>query len=798
MSEQEAQVNLVRASSQLPYEPSEGWGDTPTLEPKRNPLERPLGAVRRYKWLMLGIVALSAGAGVIAMRMVKPDYEVTAKIWVQALAGPGAESQGPIRGRELLNAFSWVELLRSFRISDAVVRKLALYVQPEKQDDSTLFRGFGTAEKGFMHGNFKLAVAKRSAKWTLTMEDSPLTENGNPGDSIGNKKMGFRWQPPADLMAKYAGQDVSFRIAIPRETSLEVLKRLVPKLPDKTNIISLTYTDPDPQLAERTLNEYVAEYVRVAKELKQEQSVELAKIVGDQLQSAENSLRDAERALESFKVNTITLPSEAGTPIPSGLEVTRDPAIASFFSKRIELDNLHQDRIALEKVIAGAGTVPYETVLQLPSVANSPGGRQLTGLFSQLYDAQAKLTSARQLFTDSYPAVKEMASGVDLLKNKTIPDLVAAQLSQVRDREAEVERRIGNATTDLQAIPQRTIEEMRLKRSVLVTEGLYATLKSRYAEAQLAAASTTADVRSMDAAVAPEKPTSNSGIKVFFMTLAFGIGLAFGVALLLDLIDKRLRYPEQVSNELGLSVDGTVPLLPKGGVQQQSAEQLTQLVESFRTLRMNMMNGSDAQVSLAISSPSPGDGKSFIASNLAMSFADAGFRTVLVDGDTRRGSLHDLFESPRGAGLTDYLAGEAHQNEIIHPTGHDKLSLIPSGRPRRQSPELLVGTALKNLVKDLRSRFDVVIFDTPPLAAGIDGYAIASAAGSLLVVLRVGQTERRMAAAKMLLVRRLPINLMGAVLNGVPSSGEYGYYGYVDGYAAVDEQLTAGQQVAEV
>ena len=109
-----------------------------------------------------------------------------------------------------------------------------------------------------------------------------------------------------------------------------------------------------------------------------------------------------------------------------------------------------------------------------------------------------------------------------------------------------------------------------------------------------------------------------------------------------------------------------------------------------------------------------------------------------------------------------------------------------------------MGTALKNLVKDLRSRFDVVIFDTPPLAAGIDGYAVASAAGSLLVVLRVGQTERRMAAAKLLLVRRLPINIMGAVLNAVPPSGEYEYYGYVGSYAAADEQLTAGQQVAKV
>ena len=110
---------------------------------------------------------------------------------------------------------------------------------------------------------------------------------------------------------------------------------------------------------------------------------------------------------------------------------------------------------------------------------------------------------------------------------------------------------------------------------------------------------------------------------------------------------------------------------------------------------------------------------------------------------------------------------------IIHATSHDKLSVIPSGNPRRRSPELLTSPSLGRLITNLKSRYDVVIFDTPPLAAGIDGYAIAAATGSLLVVIRIGQTAKRMAAAKLLLVDRLPINVVGAVLNAVPSTGEY-------------------------
>lgn len=783
----------------MPPAASEGWGDTQTLAPQRSALERPLAAIRRYKWLVLGIVATSVAGGVVAMRMVKPDYEVMARIWVQSLAVPSSENQGPIRGRELLNSLSWVELLKSFRISDAVVRQLVLYVTPKNPTDSTLLRGLTIGDR-FIPGTYKFSIAKQTAKWTLSLEDSPVQESGNPGDSVG-RKMGIRWRPNTRTLTSYAGEDVSFTLATPRETSLELLKNIVSRLPLGTNIISVSYTDPNALLAERTLNAYVNEYVAVATDLKRGNSINLAKILAGQLQFAEGSLKEAEQALESFKVNTIILPSEAGAPIPGGLELTKDPVIKSFFDKRIELDNIRQDRIALEKVIAAGGSQPYESVLLLPSVANSLGGKQLAEMFSKLYQDQALLTTQRQTFTDAFRPVGDLAASVELMKTRTIPELVAAQLSQVRDREAEIERRIGNATTDLQSIPARTLEEMRLKRAVFTAENLYGLLKGRYAEAQLAAASAEPDVKMMDSAVAPLKPTRNTAPRVLAMAILGGLGAAIALALMLDRFDPRIRYPEQATGELGLSLIGTVPLLPKGGIAQQSPEQLTQLVESFRTLRMNVMHSS-AQVSLAVSSPSPGDGKSFIASNLAMSFADAGFRTVLVDGDTRRGALHEMFEVPRTAGLTDYLAGEAEQADIIHRTGHDKLMLIPSGDRRRQSPELLVAPKLARLVADLRSRYDVIIYDTPPLAAGIDGYAIAAAAGSLLVVLRVGQTERRMAAAKLLLVDRLPINVTGAVMNAAPTHGEYEYYGYVGGYAAGNRNdgdgLDAGKRVAQI
>jgi capsular exopolysaccharide synthesis family protein len=794
MADDVASAHLVPATPFTPPQASGGWGDAPTLAPPRSPLERPLAAMRRYKWLLMGIVALAILGGVVATRFVTPEYEVRATIWI-ASETPLADKSGPIRSNELLNAGAWVELLRSYRIADEVVRKLSLYVKPANVGDSALFRGFQIADR-FAPGTYDLQVDKGSNRWQLTLQDAPFSDAGVPGDSIG-RSVGLRWRPAPSTLAQFAGHKVRFTVSTPRETSVDLMTRLNARLPERSNFLWLTLQDPNPELAARTLNTWVNEYVKVAGDLKKKNLVEFSSILDGQLQFAEMSLKNAEAALENFRVHTITLPSENG-PVAAGVTDTRDPALKAYFDKKIDYDNLRHDREALEKVLASArtGAVPYESALLIPSVANSPGGAQLRLSFDELYKRQSELNAARQLYTDQYPTVRDAAAAVQTLKTATIPQQANELLAQLRQREGDVGSRIAGSSSDLQAIPARTIEEQRLRRGVLVAEGLYTTLKNRAAEAKLAEASAAPDVNVLDSAIAPLRPTKNTAPRIMTMAVLGGLAAAIAIALLLDNVDRRIRYPDQATNDLGLPIVATVPVLPKGGINSQSPEQVSQLVESFRTLRMNVVQASGDRVSLAISSPSPGDGKSFVSSNLAMSFADAGFRTLLVDGDTRRGTLHEMFGLPRSAGLTDYLAGDVDQASIIHATSHDKLFVVPNGSPDRRSPELLTSPALTRLIHELRARYDVVLFDTPPLAAGIDGYAIAAATGSLLVVLRIGQTERRMAAAKMLLVDRLPITVIGAVLNATPTNGEYEYYGYVSGYGTTE--LDADRQVAQI
>src|SRR5687768_18377463 len=147
--------------------PAPRWGSTGLPAPMvpRPSYERPVAAIRRYKWLVLGILVLAVIGGMVAARKLRPQYEVRATIWIEPET-PVSNVSGPIRSRELLNSSAWVELLRSYRIVDAVVRKLSLYVRPVNPDDKDVMAGFEVGER-FLPGTYEVEIDRDRKRWTL-------------------------------------------------------------------------------------------------------------------------------------------------------------------------------------------------------------------------------------------------------------------------------------------------------------------------------------------------------------------------------------------------------------------------------------------------------------------------------------------------------------------------------------------------------------------------------------------------------------------------------------------------------
>jgi succinoglycan biosynthesis transport protein ExoP len=734
------------------------------------PWARYIEALRRHALLILAIVAVGTSLGLFAVRRVQPVYDVQSTVWIASGLSP---QSGPIRPQQLLPATSWIELLRSYSIVEPVVRKLRLNIH-HKPADSVFFSGFESLPS-LRPGSYVLTT-KADGGYVLADAKGATVERGLLGDSIG-RKVGFAWAPERRLFG--TAHILNFSVSTPRTTSIALLSSLHSALPEDGQFLTITLSGSDPNQAASTLNALVEQFVSSSGELKKRHLLEFKKVLSDQLALAESQLRASESQLERFRVATITLPS-AGTGVSSAAQVGGAAPVSGYFQQRSALDDITSQRLALEQMLASArgGPLNPQTFLMLPPavLANTP---QLRAAIDELSSRQAAMRTEQQFLTDANPRIKQLSETVRVLQYETLPQIVQNVLGALRTRERSLNERLDSQSSELRGIPARMIEDARLARQVAASENLYGVLKARYEEVSLAEAQTTPDLSVLDYAVAPTHPNTNDAPRLLLLAIVASVAVAAAIALFHDRTDRRFRYPEQATHDLGLTIAGTVPHLRSKRSGDVNVELMSQVVESFRTLRLAVQYEFPANnpVVLAVSSPGSNDGKSLVSSNLALAFASAGHRTLLIDGDVRRGTLHGTFDLQVTPGLVEYLSNGLGVDAVVRPTATANLFVVPRGARANRAPELLVSNRMTALIQTARQDFDVVIIDSPPFIAGVDAYALAAAAGNILVVLRQGLSDRKLAAAKLTIVDRLPIRFLGAVINGVPAGGMYRYYG---------------------
>jgi succinoglycan biosynthesis transport protein ExoP len=770
-----------------------GDSAAPEAGPK---LQRYVSALNRFKWLIIALTIVGGVGGYLATGFIDPQYQVEATISL------GLDGSSNLKGQDegLMDRDSWQDLLKTYAVADPVVTRLSLYLSPKKDRDSTVFRNF-EVNQGLVPGDYELKTEGRSYK--LFINSSLPVDSGAVGDSIGRNR-GFLWQPSAQELAGH--NDVAFTVKTPREAARELVASLTPN--QRSTFLKLSLVGKNSQRLAATLNAWTEQFVAEATALKKKKVTSLSTIVNGQRDYQAGVLADAEHALEAFRVRTVTEPNER-QPVTAGLDMTTPSVMNDFFTKKITADNLQRDRQKLQHLLdsttAAKSGLTVEAVLSIPSVNMDPAAKRVIATLDEQSAREASLRKLQEEFTDANDKVKQEKAIVEDIRLRRVPRELAAYLAQLDTKSKSLQSDIQASGLSLQDIPKRTIEEQRLKRSVDEAVAAYTSLDMQARQAQLAEASTIPDVSILDTAVAPLFPTRNTAPVLILG--AVGAALAFGVllAVLIDQTDKRFRYPEQATDDLGLTILGVVPVIGARG-RRGAADQAAQVVETFRTIRMNVRYATEPgrALTITITSPGPNDGKSLISSNLALSFSESGARTLLIDGDIRRGELSKTFGTKAKPGLVEYLDGTALIAEVLQPTAsHANLTIMSAGARRRRAPELLATTKLPQLIALMAKEFDVIVVDSPPLGAGFDAFALATATGNMAVVLRAGITDRKMAKAKLETVGQLPIRLIGAVLNSIKLTGAYQYYSYYQEYASEDEEtvsetprLAAGRQRA--
>jgi capsular exopolysaccharide synthesis family protein len=742
-------------------------------------------AVRQHKWLVVGATLLGMIAGAAAYRFTKPLYVTQGALWI-AVQQRGSPDRGPIQSQQLLGARGWVDLLKSYVVLDEAVRELRLFVAPGSPADTGLFTDFALQQQ-FQPGSYRLRVDAGGGQVVLVREPGDQIESAALGDSVG-RSVGFAWVPPAELLR--ARTDVEFLVTHPRDAARQLGQALRLRSDPAGNFLRVELEGSNPVLIAATVNAVLNRFVSVAADLKREKLTELVRILQEQLQNAGSSLLSAETRLEQFRVRTITLPSERASPVSPGLQFTQDPAFRNFFDMRIEMEGIRRDREALQRAVVQAGESGVSTDA-FEAIEAVQGSSELMLALRELTTKQADLRALRYVYTDEHPQVQRALGQVGILENQTVPSLARALGAELAARGRDLEDRIGSASNELQQIPARAIEEARLEREVAIADNLYTMLQGRYEEARLAERSSVPDVSILDPAVVPQQQLPTKAIRLVLVAVVLGFGMGVGGAVLLGHLDRRVRFPEQVTDQMGLPILGVIPHL-KGLRNGRGARNTAPAVEALRGIRLNLLHsyGTAGPMVLTVTSPGSGDGKSFVSSNLALAFAEAGHRTLLIDADTRRGSMHRVLNTSRKPGLTDLLAARVEIARAVQKTEYPLLHFVGGGTRVAGAPELLGSPEMTQCLTALRGDYGVIIVDSPPLGAGVDAYALGTITGSVLIVLRTGRTDRGEAEAKLDMLDRLPVRVLGAVLNGAKDQRAYGYgyYSYyMPGYEHEDE-----------
>jgi len=291
-------------------------------------------------------------------------------------------------------------------------------------------------------------------------------------------------------------------------------------------------------------------------------------------------------------------------------------------------------------------------------------------------------------------------------------------------------------------------------------------------------------VSTVEEAVAPTSPSSPDLLRNLALALALGLAGGFGLALLRHTLDTAVRGEADVAQVSEANVLGGIAYDPEAPRRPLivHASPHSNRAESFRQLRTNLqfVDAAHQVRSFVVTSSVPGEGKSTSTANLAITMADAGIRVCLIEGDLRRPKLAEYMGLENAVGLTTVLIGRADIADVLQPWGTGQLDLLSCGQVPPNPSELLGSKAMSDLLRKLEAEYDVVIVDAPPLLPVTDAAILSKIAGGAVLVVGSGKLNRSELARAVGTLESVEANLLGVVMNMLPTKGPdaYGYYSY--------------------
>ncbi len=587
---------------------------------------------------------------------------------------------------------------------------------------------------------------------------------------------------------------------------------------NNTDIIKISYGSVWAAEAQLITNTLTKVYKKFEKEINAEEAINAVTFIEDLVKEQMVLLSEAEKSLADFQSQEQIYDQNAQSSLLTSRIIELENKI---------LENKIQINVGLERAKYFKSLL-IEQESEISEKIKNTQNIQIQSLRTSISRLEGELLINTAQYGEKHSAVTELEKRIKVLKDQLeskineliskgididdplvsrqnlISEIVQIELDEnlLKFDIKESQDLIIKLKEKLDALPLKKLEYLKLERTREVMTKNYTEFTSRLENAKLNVASLVGKVQILDLASLPNR-NLNDNKRNILIGILFGLAAGFGLAFIIEFFDSSVKTLYDIEKH-NLSVLGVIPamnekkikpnsiigsFLQKNTVKNGSIERQlitldspkSPIAEAYRSLRTTLLYSSTKSEvkSLIVSSAGPGDGKTTTVANLAITLANMGKKTILIDTDLRRPVVNKVFNIDKSPGVTDYLAGYIDDfSKVIVKSSIENLYVVPSGVVPPNPSELLGSKRLSELIKKLENEWDMVLFDSPPLVAVTDATMISKEIDKIIIVVKVGQTENSAFEHTINALKNVSAPIGGIILNAVTESHNYGYYYY--------------------
>ncbi|WP_172970122.1 polysaccharide biosynthesis tyrosine autokinase [Erythrobacter sp. THAF29] len=688
------------------------------------------GALVRQAWLVAAVVALALVGGLVLTLLSKPVYEASATVKLEP------RSDFIVAGQE--------------------------------------YRGY---------------MSDRQVQEYRHTQGSIIESRSLASEVASNLKLGERYdllgadideQRPAS-MSDEAWQQEKLELA-----AASLQRGIAVDIPFDTSLITITFQSGDPVLAAEITNGYVDAFLKTETSAEIELNEYGKDFYEEQITLVRERLRNAEREANEYARSNGLVAQETVGSGSNGQAVLTTTG-ANLMQINSAAAEARADRIRAQQRWRQIENVPPE---QLPEVQSNQAVQAMITERSRL---ETELIDLRQRYNEQFPEIVEKQGRVDSLTaqiNRIGNDIK----SSIRNDFLIAQRQDQALQSELNSVTEVTLDEQDRKveyevyeREAQALRDQLASLLQSYNSLTSASDFEVPSITRVDSARVPTAPIAPSLFKNMMVALFAGLAIAFGLALVRELVDNRIRSTSDIETKIGLPALGLTPFVDPKDEHISGEEPFTSLVESYASIRTAIDFAVPREMNLVqLTSTKASEGKSTTALILAELFARMGRRTLLIDADLRRPSIADLVDCDSSQpGLVEVVLGHATMEQALYRDVHENLEILPMGTRPPNPPDLLSSNALRDFLATCRDQYSIVLIDSPPVLGIADAPILSGLVDATVFVVEANSAKSGDAVNAVKRLRGAGGNIIGAVLTkyvplkaGQGYGQEYEYYHY--------------------